>query len=508
MQPPPSGSTSLRDAALTGIRWTTFARVVTQVVALLGTIALARLVPPSEFGLAAIALIACRVATVVAGQSFGTPLVQRKDLRKEHVETAVLLSLVLGVALALVTGVAIPELLRGDAPRLAALLQLSGFAFLLAGAAVVPQALLQRGLEFRRLSSIDMVAHLCGGAAAIALAFAGLDGEAIVLGAVTSMAVAACAMSAAAGLSRPRWDGPAAREIASFGTPATGAAFLGTVWSNMDYVILGAKMSAAQVGFYFRAFTLAVGGQRKLTSVMSQLAFPLYARADDREHMGRMRIRIVRLHATLVLPALAAFAAAAPDLLPLLLGPGWEPAIVPAQILAVSGMVSSLVVGTGPLLLATGHVRALLGYNVFQVVLFGLVLLLVSPLGLVAVCIGVTSVYLTCLLVVVVVLYRRVLLISTADFLAEVVPGAVAASVVALVAFPVARLDDLGLAVPLTLLAVAGVSAAAAVAVIRTAFSDVWSDLTMMTAAAFRPKPARTSPGAGARPAIASEAQA
>jgi O-antigen/teichoic acid export membrane protein len=91
-EPAPS-SKGLKEAALEGVRWVTLAKLTGEVAALAAMVALARLVPPAEFGYAAVALIVTMLAAVIAGEGFATPLVQRRTLERAHMEAAAVMSL-------------------------------------------------------------------------------------------------------------------------------------------------------------------------------------------------------------------------------------------------------------------------------------------------------------------------------------------------------------------------------------------------------------------------------
>ena len=75
------------------------------------------------------------------------------------------------------------------------------------------------------------------------------------------------------------------REIAGFGLPAGLASMAMVGYGNIDYLILGAKLSPAQVGFYYRAYTLGVQYETKISDIISRIAFPVYSRTEDLDHM-------------------------------------------------------------------------------------------------------------------------------------------------------------------------------------------------------------------------------
>ena len=62
---------------------------------------LARLLPPRDFGLGALALVVTGLATLVADLGLGPAIVQRRDLSERHLRTAFTASLLVGRRMAL-----------------------------------------------------------------------------------------------------------------------------------------------------------------------------------------------------------------------------------------------------------------------------------------------------------------------------------------------------------------------------------------------------------------------
>jgi O-antigen/teichoic acid export membrane protein len=486
----------LREATLSGIRWLTIARVSSELLLIVTTIVLARLISPAEFGRAAIALIVSALATSLASESFGTPLVQRPALPQEHVRTAVLLSIGVGFLLSVATLLLAPVVsdpLFG--PDTANLVQLMAPMFLLSGLAVVPQALFQRDLNFQRIGSIEIAARLVAAPASVGLAIAGLDGEAIVLGALVSSAVSTVLLLTFGTRTAPGFDRAALRDITAFGIPAALSGMVRQANRNIDYAILGARLGAAQVGFYWRAFQFGVDYQSKISSIMLRIAFPVYSRSQNLDDMRALRARIVRFHATLIFPLLGTSIALAPVAIPWLLGERWEPAVLPTQILSVAGMTAAVMTGIGPLLLALGRPKVLLGWNIVSLVPYVLMIYFLAPMGITTVCIGVVGLRVATLLLYQWFLLQRLVGIPFRRLWDDVGPATVATLALLAVAFPLrAALDSAGAPVLVTLSVAAAAGGGVYLLSLRAFFGAAWGDVTML---ADRLLPRRPRTGGG-----------
>ena len=142
-------------------------------------------------------------------------------------------------------------------------------------------------------------------AASIALAAAGLDAAALVWGNLVGMAASLAMALAFAPVPFPRWNTRAIRDLLPYGGPAALSCIAWTGFRNGDYAIVGARLGTAQAGFYWRGYSLAVDYQRKISVVMSQMAFPVLARTAGHDEMFALRRRMVQLLTVVLFPLLA-----------------------------------------------------------------------------------------------------------------------------------------------------------------------------------------------------------
>lgn len=472
----------LREATLTAVRWVSAARLVAESAAFAASLALARLVPPAEFGRTVVALFLATVAQSLSSQGVGSFLVYEKHPDEAHRRAAMLLALAVGVggtAASMVFAVTLAPPLFGD--RVAELLLLAAPVTFFSALVAVPMADLQRRLAFRRIGAIDATVSVVAPVASVAAALAGLDGEAIILAPLVATGLAAAMTWASSRPPRPGWFPAEAKEIARYGAPATGSSMLHLATRNADYVILAAWLPAAQVGYYFRAFTLAVDYQTKISGILLRIAFPVLSRARDLEQLRRMRMRIVRTHASVLFPLLFALIPLAPTLVPFLYGDAWRPAVELTQILALGGVVAAVGTGIGPLLMATGHTRILFSYNLMQLCIFVGAVLLTVPHGLLAVCWAVVAVRLVGWATVQYTVVDRVVGIPfLASLRADVLPAFAASLCLLAATWPtVALLDDRAPAI--VVLGAGGLVGFAAYGlVLRLGFPATWGDLSAL----------------------------
>lgn len=388
------GTEELTRATGEGLRWITLTRVFSEVIMLASMVVLARLIPPAAFGIFAVVVIAQELAYTVPAEGVGSALVQRRNIGRRHLQGGLLLSLAIGAGLAAVVVVLAEVLVRPVyGGETAALVMLASPCFLLGALGAVPSAMLRRRLDFARLSIIEVASTVTRTAATVAFALAGLDAAALVLGYLVSLAVGVGLACLFTRPPLPRWRRREIGELLPYGGPATLATFAWAGFRNGDYAIINAQLGAAQAGFYWRAYQLAVDYQKKISVIMTQVAFPVLARADGREQLLALRRRMVRMLTVILFPLLVLLVLLAPEVVPWLFGSRWEPAVVPTQILAAGGASTLVINAVGPALMAEGRTKALLAYGVGHFVVYAGAIVAVSSHGLTAVAIAAAVVH-------------------------------------------------------------------------------------------------------------------
>ena len=472
----------LKEATFKSLRWATLARIAAQVLTVGVGVLLAHLIPPDEFGRVAVTIVVGELALALANQGAGSVLVQRRSLDRAHVEATATLALLAGVVLSLVTLFLAPIVttpLFGE--QTTRLFQLLSPAFAIAAVGIVPLAMLERELDFRRISMIEIATVTVTAASSVAYALLGLEAAAYVLGFITGLVAWAALLVALGPAVPPKWHPREMREIAGFGVPAGLASMAMVGYGNIDYLILGARLNPAQVGFYYRAYTLGVQYEAKISDIIQRVAFPVYSRTEDADHMRAVRSRIVRINAVVIYPMLALFIAVAPELVPWVFGERWEPAVLPAQILAVAGMARMINNGTPALLLAAGRPRALLSFNLCRLGALAGAVFVAVPYGLIAVCIAVSSFQVITTVASYWLMLPRLVGITLRRLALDVAPALVSSAVMLAVAFPaVGALTATDLSRPVIVVLVSAVAAPVYLLVLRLAAPAAWADVLLL----------------------------
>lgn len=321
--------------------WQT-ANVATQVLLqLVFMAALARLIEPEAFGLMAIALVVVGFVEIFAQVGIGPSIVHKADLTRDHLRSAFVFSLTLGIAFFLAMWVAAPVVGSFyDRHDLVEVLRVISLSFILSGAAVVPRSLLVKKMRFKQLFIAAVVAMVLGNwVIGLGLAWQGAG--------VWAYVAALLAQNALLGiiywLFSPvpvglRWNGPALREMLGYGTRSTlyNVATYGA--SKVDTLIVGRWGAGwAATGFYDRSVYLMGLPVTVLGKLSDSVLFSgLAALQNELAKLRDTTAAAARLIALIVFPGTVLLVACASDITVIFLGEAYEPAVPLVTILFLS----------------------------------------------------------------------------------------------------------------------------------------------------------------------------
>jgi O-antigen/teichoic acid export membrane protein len=350
----------LAHSTLSGFFWTFIGTGAQAVLQLLVLVVLARLLTPEDFGLVSAAMVVVGFSQIFSQLGVGPAIVQLRDLEPRHVRTGFMLSLIFGVAMtALVWALSGPIAVFFRIEGLAPITRAMALVFLLQGAGVVAESLLQRELRFRHLAAVEV--------AAFGLGFAGVGiGMALAGWGVWALAGAHIGQNAIRTLGlltvhrhpmRPLVDTASARDLLWFGGGFTAARIGNYLGVHGDHLMVGRWLGAEALGIYGRAYQLMASPAMVLGQILDRVLFPAMAKVQDRaEGLHRAYRRGVALIALVILPVSLVLCLLGPEVVHVLLGPGWEAAIAPFRILALGMLFRTSYKMSDSLARATGAV--------------------------------------------------------------------------------------------------------------------------------------------------------
>jgi PST family polysaccharide transporter len=330
---------SLTERTISGMLWNMSGAGVQAVLQVAVVSVLARLLMPEDFGLVGAASIVIGFSQIFTQLGVGPAIVQRRDLRDEHVRAgftfSLLLGLVFGTALFLSASLIAGFFRMEGLSRVVRVLALS---YPLGGPTVVAEALLLRSMQFKKIVSIEVLSYALGyGIVGITLAMLGLGVWALVVASLCQAATKAVGFSLAGSLHVGfSLDTKPLCHLLNFGVGFSLARIANHMAGQGDSVIVGRWLGAEALGVYGRAYQFVLMPANLFGTVVDRVLFPAMAVVqNDRQRLAEAYLRAVSLVAMTTLPISAMLFALAPEIVHIVLGPHWDAVVSPFRILTV-----------------------------------------------------------------------------------------------------------------------------------------------------------------------------
>jgi PST family polysaccharide transporter len=333
-----------------------------------GTVILARLLTPEDYGLVGMVAVFTGFVAVFKDLGLSAATVQRAEINHSQVTNLFWVNLTVGVVLAAVIAGVAPLLARfyGD-PRLAAITAVSALGFLLGGLTIQHEALLRRQMRFTSLAVVEIAAMLASVSMAVSLAWYGAHYWSLVF---SQLAFAAATAASVWMLSGWRPGLPArrsgVRSMLLFGGNLTGFNFINYWARNLDNLLIGRVWGALQLGLYSRAYQLLLLPIDQITAPITAVAIPALSRlVDSPERYRRAYVRIVAKLAMVTMPLMAFMIVTSDWMVRLILGSQWMGVSPLFAWLGVAGLVQPLANTAGWLLITQARTNEMFRWGAF-----------------------------------------------------------------------------------------------------------------------------------------------
>jgi len=395
MQPRLTDTGTLQSKLFSGLRWTALSQVLQQVLNLGCSVVMARLLRPEDFGILAMACVFTGVVYFVLDMGLTAALVQRRELRSVQISSIFWIDVLLGLVMTLVGWVSAGWIAGFyQNPAVQPVVMLLSCNFLVTALSRTQAALLTRNMAYRSLELRTFVSQLVAAIVAVGLAVAGLGVWSLVARIVVAGLVGTMLLWSISHW-RPRLEFQAAeiRELVRFGNDVLVGNLLAYASRNADNLLIGRFVGATGLGYYSWAYNLMMLPIHRFTQVLASAAFPALAHLQDEpEKLQRAWFRGARLIGAVVIPSMVGLMILAPQVVEVVYGPQWLPAVPVLQVLCVNGIIQSLGRIDSTVLLALGKTRLRLKLTMVSVALAILAFLMGLPYGILGVAFAYTLV--------------------------------------------------------------------------------------------------------------------
>ena len=350
---------TLKQQAVSGVKWTTLSMVATTLIQLAQLAILARLLDPTAFGLMAIVMVIVGFSQAFLDMGISNAIIHKQEISQEQLSTLYWVNVMAGVLIFLVVcGVA--PFVAGfyHHPELTKLIILLGTTFLIQPFGQQFMVLWQKELRFKEIARIDIVNKFVTLIVTVWFAYEGYGVYSLVYGAIAG-SIVQTAQFIELGFKehKPRFVFKLKniKEFLNFGAYQMGERTINYFNYQIDTILIGKLLGMEALGIYNIAKNLIMKPAMVFNPIITKVTFPAMAKIqNDILRLKEVYLKTMNYLSSVNFLAYAFIFIFAHDIVLLLFGMKWLPAVPVVKILSLWGALRSTGNPIGSLLLAKG----------------------------------------------------------------------------------------------------------------------------------------------------------
>lgn len=323
----------------------TIVNILSQLLAIVVNIVLARLLLPEDFGLVALTMTFIGFITLFTNMGFGSSIIHERDSTQEQLSSIYWLNYGLSiVSFLIIIGTAQFASNFYEETKLASIVYIAALSILINPLFIIHYKLLERDLEFSTISKVNLTGILVGSLAAIIGAFIGLGVYALILQTLVAVVVRLIFV-----LIVEKWrpslyfNFKDIKHMVWYSLKFKASNMAMYFERNIDYLILGKFFSSVILGYYAFAYNIMYTPVKRISYIFSEVLFPSFSSfKNDKEKIINGYFKSVNLIALVSIPAMTILAFNADLIIHIGFGQKWDGAIPIVRILCFAGAIQSI----------------------------------------------------------------------------------------------------------------------------------------------------------------------
>lgn len=320
--------------------WKFLESISVQLVQLIITIILARLLNPNDYGLMALVLVSVNFLGLFVNSSISSYLIYIRDIRKEDFCTALILNILVSIVLFIILFIIADNLASFyNSPLLSTLLRTMAITIPLNSISAIYNAFAMKMSLFRTLFVRNLIALPVSGIIALIAAFSGLGVWALVIQHI-SYSLLLCVIVVLTIKIRLegcwRFDIGRVFSMLKYGGKVLFSSIIAFISDNISDLLIGKRINAEQLGYYNRGNTFPSTLIYAINNTISGVLFPAFASYNySLSELKSKYSKTIKILYYLTLPIMFGLAACAEPMINVLLSDKWAQSVPIIQVICI-----------------------------------------------------------------------------------------------------------------------------------------------------------------------------
>ena len=319
-----------RKAVFSNLIWRFMERCGAQLVSVVVSFVLARMLDPAVYGLVAKVTIITSIMLVFVDSGMANSLIQKKD--PDDLDFSSVFFFNVAFCLLLYVGLffAAPLIAEYNGqPELTAIVRVLGLTVVVAGVKNVQQAYVSKTMQFKRFFFATLGGTAVSAAVGIAMAYKGFGVWALVAQQLSNVTINTCVLWLTVGW-RPKamFSLERLRALLGYGWKLLASGLLDTVYNKLREIFIAVFYTDTDLAFYNRGNALPNLIVENINSSIDSVLLPvLSAEQDHAEQVREMTRRAIKVSSYIIMPLMMGLAVCAEPFVRFFLTEKWLPCV-------------------------------------------------------------------------------------------------------------------------------------------------------------------------------------
>ena len=360
---------NLKQKAASSMIWTALQKYSLMFIQFVSGIILARLLTPYDYGCIGMLSIFMVLAEAFIDGGFGSALIQKKRPTQIDYSTIFFWNIGMAVVMYAILFFSAPAIARFyDIPLLCNVLRVQGLVLFIYAFNIIQRNQLRKTLNFKVLSIVAITTSLISLGVTIYMAYKGYGVWALVAQNLITAAIPALVFWFYIKWRPIRvFSWASFKELFGFGFYMFLTSLLNQFGQQIQGLLIGKVYNPSTMGYYSKAHSTEKLASTSISSVMTQVTYPLYAEVqDDKAQLGNMIKRITMTLSYITFPLMFILLLCAKPIFLLLYSDRWMASVPYFQVLCIAGLAFSLQSVNNQSIAAVGKSKAMFVWTVVK----------------------------------------------------------------------------------------------------------------------------------------------
>lgn len=336
---------ALQKKAISGMFWVFIDTFLLKGVSFGGTVLLARLLSPNDFGLIAMISVFVAMGAIIVDSGLSSSLIRNVSNDSSDYTTVFYTNCGISLIMYLIFYLLSPYIADFyNRPELVLLIRIYCISFLLTAFSSVQMAILIKKMLFKRMAFLNIPSVFLGNGLGILMGIYGFGVWSIVgMYLFTQFFQALTFWFGSSWKPNFEFSIKKLKYHYNYGNKLLFSSLLTSIFGNIYNIVIGRFYSVKTTGYFDRAFTLNQYPLIILVQVLGRVSLPLLSEIQmDKEKVEIIFSKLINFAFFITAPIMFGISATAKPLILVVLGEKWLPAVPMLQIIGLGGIFYSL----------------------------------------------------------------------------------------------------------------------------------------------------------------------